>query len=207
MGNQFGYKKYMKKDAQKDNSLLKIFIISFFGMLLVFTFLIKSFSPTVDTSIGDYKQDLSEENQEEPKKIVDDRLSMIQSEDQGRNFSDLMAKPDDVPLDKDVGQKSIKQEDSAVEVNNISTTSNQSQQVMPDPVYKVFVGSYTSAEQAKVAKDIILESGNGLNPIVKCIGSNNYTLQVGIFKNKQSAESMLYTVQQNHLPGRIVQDY
>ena len=76
-----------------------------------------------------------------------------------------------------------------------------------DPVYKVFVGTYTSAEQAKVAKDIIQESGNGLNPIVKCIGSNNYTWQVGIFKNKQSAESLLYTVQQNHLPGRIVQDY
>ena len=51
-------------------------------------------------------------------------------------------------------------------------------------------------ELIKVAKDIIQESGNGLNPIVKCIGSNNYTLQVGIFKNKQSAESLLYTVQQ-----------
>ena len=76
-----------------------------------------------------------------------------------------------------------------------------------DPVYKVFIGSYTSAEQAKVAKDIIAESGMNLNPIVKCIGSNNYTLQVGIFKQKASAESLLYTIQQNHLPGRIVQDY
>ena len=76
-----------------------------------------------------------------------------------------------------------------------------------EPVYKVYVGTYTSAEQAKVAKEIIQESGNGLNPIVKCIGSNNYTLQVGLFKSKQSAESLLYTVQQNHLPGRVVQEY
>ena len=76
-----------------------------------------------------------------------------------------------------------------------------------EPIYKVYVGAYTSAEQAKVAKDIIVESGNGLNPIVKCIGSNNYTLQVGIFKNKNSAEALLITVQQNHLPGRIVQEY
>ena len=93
-----------------------------------------------------------------------------------------------------------------VKENNVAETVTP-QPVQADPVYKVFVGSYTSAEQAKVAKDIIQESGNGLNPIVKCIGSNNYTLQVGIFKNKQSAESLLYTVQQNHLPGRIVQDY
>ena len=97
MGKQFGYKKYMKKDAQKEeNGLLKIFIISFFGMLLVFTFLIKSFSPTVDTSIGDYQEeDVTFDQQEETKKIVDNRLEMIQNEDQGRNFSELMAHPDD----------------------------------------------------------------------------------------------------------------
>ena len=205
MGNQFGYKKYMKKEAQKDNSLLKIFVLSFFGMLIVFTFLIKSFSPTVDTSIGDY-QDNSANQQEETAKNVDDRLSMIQSEDQGRSFSDLMSKPDDVPQKNDNQTDVVVDQPKTVKENNVAETVTP-QPVQADPVYKVFVGSYTSAEQAKVAKDIIQESGNGLNPIVKCIGSNNYTLQVGIFKNKQSAESLLYTVQQNHLPGRIVQDY
>ena len=205
MGNQFGYKKYMKKEAQKDNSLLKIFVLSFFGMLIVFTFLIKSFSPTVDTSIGDY-QDNSANQQEDTAKNVDDRLSMIQSEDQGRSFSDLMSKPDDVQQKNDNQTDVVVDQSKTVKENNVAETVTP-QPVQADPVYKVFVGSYTSAEQAKVAKDIIQESGNGLNPIVKCIGSNNYTLQVGIFKNKQSAESLLYTVQQNHLPGRIVQDY
>ena len=204
MGNQFGYKKYMKKEAQKDNSLLKIFVLSFFGMLIVFTFLIKSFSPTVDTSIGDYK-DNSDFQQEEAANNVDDRLSMIQNEDQGRSFSDLMSKPDDVVTKTDV-QKDVVVEQPKNAQDNTSAETPTPQPVQPDPVYKVFVGTYTSAEQAKVAKDIIQESGNGLNPIVKCIGSNNYTLQVGIFKNKQSAESLLYTVQQNHLPGRIVQE-
>lgn len=203
MGKQFGYKKYMKKEAQKDNTLLKIFVISFFGMLLVFTFLIKSFSPTVDTSIGDYQEETEMEIQDETKKIVDNRLEMIQNEDQGRNFSDLMARPDDMV--KDTPQKPVE----VVETKETETVETAPANPIPqaEPVYKVFVGTYTSAEQAKVAKDIIQESGNGLNPIVKCIGSNNYTLQVGIFKNKQSAESLLYTVQQNHLPGRIVQDY
>ena len=205
MGNQFGYKKYMKKEAQKDNSLLKIFVLSFFGMLIVFTFFFYFFSPTVDTSIGDY-QDNSANQQEETAKNVDDRLSMIQSEDQGRSFSDLMSKPDDVPQKVDNQTDVVVDQSKTVKENNVAETVTP-QPVQADPVYKVFVGSYTSAEQAKVAKDIIQESGNGLNPIVKCIGSNNYTLQVGIFKNKQSAESLLYTVQQNHLPGRIVQDY
>lgn len=204
MGNQFGYKKYMKKEAQKDHSLVKIFLISFFGMLLVFTFVIKSFSPSVDTSIGDYQQEAEVDTQEEPKKIVDDRLSMIQSEDQGRSFSELMAKPDDTAEVKETVQVNTATPEPVQTVNETTVTPPTPQ---AEPVYKVFVGTYTSAEQAKVAKDIIQESGNGLNPIVKCIGSNNYTLQVGIFKNKQSAESLLYTVQQNHHPGRIVQDY
>lgn len=204
MGKQFGYKKYMKKEVKKDNYFLKLFIVTLFGMLLVFTFLIKSFSPNVDVSIGD-QQDI--EFSEEKKNAVDDRLAMIQNEDQGRSFSDLMSKPDDTA-------QSVHQQD--VELDNSSTTNKQVQektvaealnQPTQDVVYKVYVGTYTSAEQAKVAKDIIVESGNGLNPIVKCIGSNNYTLQVGIFKNKNSADALLTTVQQNHLPGRIVQDY
>ena len=208
MGKQFGYKKYMKKEAQQDNnSLLKIFVISFFGMLLVFTFLIKSFSPSVDTTIGDYSQEIEAEEEqaaEETKKIVDDRLAMIQSEDQGRNFSDLMSEPDDV---RSVEPQPRENTTETVVQDAPQTQTEPAPDPQLEPVYKVFVGTYTSAEQAKVAKEIIQETGTGLNPIVKCLGSNNYTLQVGIFKNKQSAESLLYTVQQNHLPGRIVQDY
>ena len=198
------YKKYMKKNTERDYSLLKLFIFSFFGMLLVFTFIIKSFTPDVDVSIGDYKQEVNIDNTEEIKKVVDNRLAMIQSEDQGKNFSELMKNADDVKKENvelkklSSAQVDTDKEDEAQESVITATV---------EPVYKVFIGTYTSAEQAKVAKDIIIESGSTLNPIVKCIGSNNYTLQVGIFKNKVSAESLLYTIQQNHLPGRIVQEY
>lgn len=208
MGKQFGYKKYMKDDVKKDSSLLKIFVLSFFSMLLIFTFLIKSFSPSVDTSIGDYQQSSLDTQQEENEKVVDDRLSMIQNEDQGKSFTDLMNRAEDIQKEtskQQEQQSSVTDNQKNVDKNEDSATTLAT--TSAEPVYKVYVGSYTSAEQAKVAKDIIQESGNGLNPIVKCIGSNNYTLQVGLFKNKQSAETMLMTVQQNNLPARIVQEY
>ena len=192
-----GYKKYMKKNTTQDYGLLKLFIISFFGMLLVFTFLIKTLSPSVDVSIGGDRQEPEIDNSEEMKKIVDGRLAMIQDEDQGKNFSDLMKKAEDTKQETEPDTTTAK-EDSVAEALKTPVS---------DPVYKVFIGTYTSAEQAKVAKDIIVEGGSNLTPIVKCIGSNNYTLQVGIFKNKQSAEGLLYTIRQNHLPGRIVQEY
>ena len=192
-----GYKKYMKQSNIKDYSLLKIFLVSFFGMLLVFTFIIKSFTPSVDVSIGDYKQE-EFDNSEEIKKIVDDRLAMIQEEDQGKNFKEIMKISSNSVQEEELDGKNTKLVDSVAEALKMDPV---------EPVYKVFIGAYTSAEQAKVAKDIISESGSTLNPIVKCLGSNNYTLQVGIFKNKDSAETLLYTIQQSHLPGRIVQEY
>lgn len=195
------YKKYMKKGTTKDYTLLKLFIVSFFAMFLIFTLVIKSFSPSVDVSIGDYKQESEFDNSEEMKKVVDGRLSMIQDEDQGKNFSELMKNVDDT----------AKENNSSIQltasVSDKSGTPDSTVNTESDSVYKVFIGTYTSAEQAKVAKDIIQETGLNLNPIVKCIGSNNYTLQVGIFKNKKSAEALLYTIQQDHLPGRIVQEY
>lgn len=192
-----GYKKYMKKNATQDYGLLKLFVISFFGMLLVFTFLIKSFSPSVDVSIGGERQESEVDNSDEMKKIVDGRLAMIQDEDQGRNFSDLMKNPDDTK----------KETEDSVEVKNEDSVAEALKTPVQDPVYKVYIGTYTSAEQAKVARDIIIEGGSNLSPIVKCIGSNNYTLQAGSFKTKASAEGLLFTVQQNHLPGRVVQEY
>lgn len=199
MGKPFGYKKYMKKDAKKSNSLLKTFVISFLVCFLVCTFIFKSF-PSVDTSIGEYQQSNDIESMEETKKVVDASLSAIQHEDQGKTFTDLMSQQDEKT---NANVSTVVQE--PVEQKTSSTTLLNDTQ--SEVIYKVFVGTYTSAEQAKVAKDIIQESGNGLNPIVKCLGANNYTLQVGIFKNKQSAESLLYTIQQSHLPGRIIQDY
>ena len=203
---KYGYKKYMKQDIQKENPFIKIFVIFFFGMLLFFTFLIKSFAPTVDTSIGDYKEQSMISDDDEKKKIVDDRLQMIQNEDQGRNFSEIM--PAAIENDKNTSKIDVVI-DKPKEINaSVSINEDKAQNAVssPDVVYKVYIGAYTSADQAKVAKDIIQDSGNGLSPIVKCIGSNNYTLQVGSFKNKQSAEAMLFAVQQNHLPGRIVQE-
>ena len=90
------YKKYMKKTEVKDYSLLKLFTISFFGMLLVFTFIIKSFTPSVDVSIGDYKQEDHVEV-EEIKKVVDGRLAMIQEEDRGKDFTEVMKRAEDAP--------------------------------------------------------------------------------------------------------------
>ena len=195
-----GYKKYMKKESRKDYSILKLFIFTFFGMLLVFTILIKSFSPSVDVSIGDFEtKDIQEETVN-----IDNRLAAIQDEDTGKNFSDIVKQAEEnIQSEVELNKKNA--DEVILDLNN--TTNANFNVPIRDIVYKVYIGSYTSAEQAKVAKDIIAETSLNLTPIVKCLGSNDYTLQVGIFKNKDGADNLLKTIYQNHLPGRVVEDY
>ena len=147
-----GYKKYMKKNSTKDYTLLRIFLFSFFGMLLVFTYLIKSYTPEVDVSIGDYKQETEIENTEEIKKIVDNRLAMIQDEDQGRDFSELMKRAEELEKKQEAEKEQINVTEETETPKDDVSQAIQTQ--ASDPVYKVFIGNYTSAEQAKVAKDI-----------------------------------------------------
>ena len=201
------YKKYMKKEVKKDFSALKLFFLIFFGMLLFFIVVIKTYFPSVDVSIGDYNHSTEPEIPEVVEQNIDDRLAQIQNEDLGTDFSSLMKKAEDIQVEtnKKVLSKSL--EIKKEELKNEQVEVKNSEEVTQEPIYKVFIGSYSSEEQAKVAKDIIVESGINLNPIVKCVGANNYTLQVGIFKNKASAETLLYTIKQNHLPGRIITDF
>ena len=171
-----GYKKYMKKNQTKDYGLLKLFIISFFGMLLVFTFLIKTLTPSVDVSIGGDRPEPEMDNTDEMKKFVDGRLTMIQDEDQGKNFSDLMKQAEDIKPDTTPASNQTVEE----------SVSEAFRTPAADPVYKVFIGTYTSAEQAKVARDIIVESGSNLKTIVKFICYKNYNMKVRIFKKKKN---------------------
>ena len=156
------YKKYMKKTPTKDFNLWQLFAFSFFGMLLFFTFLIKSFSPSVDVSIGDSNQGVEVEIPEDIKKNVDNRLAMIQDEDQGRSFSEMMKQAEDEPAQK----RDVKPLSKSV-VNEVEDSVEEAVKVqVSEPIFKVFIGTYTSAEQAKVAKDIIIESGSNLTPLV-----------------------------------------
>lgn len=205
------YKKYMKKECRKDYSIIKLFIFTFFGMLLVFTILIKLFSPSVDTSIGDYDtKEIVEENVN-----IDKRLMNIQEEDNSKDFSSIIKKSEENMQDLDEQSKSDsyiqattdKKDEIVLDVASIKKPELPYNISIQEKVYKVYIGSYSSAEQAKVAKDIISETNLNLSPIVKCLGSNDYTLQVGIFKNKNSADNLLNEIQQSHLPGRIVEDY
>ena len=228
MAKKFGYKKYLKPNKQKkDLSTLKVFICSFVLMLVVFTVLINCYAPEVDVSIGNANEETIEpENNIYLKKYVDDRLLAIQQEDQRADLD--VSYGDDtenIPADKKTAEAPVEPKEApemkpielvtSIPEIKISTPSEVIQTApkpptpttIPTPTinatYKVYIGHYHTYDQVKIARDIVNETDPELNAVIKEV-STGYTLQAGVFKNKEAATNLTNSLLKQHLPARMV---
>ena len=199
------YKEYKKKLEKNPNEGLILFVSAFFVMLLIFLGVAKQLSPDVDVTIADNNEEFTDI----AKGNVDERLRMIQMED---NSADEMFTPE-------LEEKVVLPEKKAVEddevivletpekkpVENTDTEEKTAEVTTPQPAVnaKVIVGYYTTAEQAEVAKGIIMDSGLNIQPFVKNIGAA-YTLQVGSFSSREKAQSVANDLLKNNFPARVI---
>lgn len=72
-------------------------------------------------------------------------------------------------------------------------------------VSKVFIGRYSTLEQAKVSQEILMDSGLGVTPFIKNAGSY-YTLQLGSYSSKAKADGLAAELRQNGFPARVTQE-
>lgn len=79
------YKKKKKKDNSKNNAVT--FVVTFFATLLFFTIVAKSLSPDVDVTIGSDSGTDTKETGLGVKKFIDERLKMIQMDDNAAGVS------------------------------------------------------------------------------------------------------------------------
>ena len=199
------YKEYKKKLEKNPNEGLILFVSAFFVMLLIFLGVAKQLSPDVDVTIADNNEEFTDI----ARGNVDERLRMIQMED---NSADEMFTPE-------LEEKVVLPEKKAVEddevivletpekkpVENTDTEEKTAEVTTPQPAVnaKVIVGYYTTAEQAEVAKGIIMDSGLNIQPFVKNIGAA-YTLQVGSFSSREKAQSVANDLLKNNFPARVI---
>jgi len=86
-------------------------------------------------------------------------------------------------------------------INNSQPTSRQ---ISGGSSYKVYIGSYSTLEQARVAQSIIQDSSLGVTPYVKSIGNGTYTIQVGTYSDVSRAQGLTNELRRNHFPARMV---
>lgn len=219
------YKENKKKVGSK-NSIVT-FVVTFFITLLVFTAVAKSLSPDVDVTIGNDSQTDAKDTGLGVKKFIDDRLKLIQMDDnsagvsmpgvQGKS-SRFSANPNDNPAQTPDEKVSLPQdnqdntqvEDEPIVLNTKKQPPRPSAKDVSTPFSapvsaKVIVGRYATFEQAKVAQEILLDSGLNITPFVRSY-NGSYTLQVGSYTSRAKAEELSSQLQQNNFPARIIQE-
>lgn len=222
------YDRYKKKKETNPNKRMLIFVTTFFATLLLFTVVAKGLSPDVDVTIGDESETDAKETGLGVKKFIDERLKMIQMEDNSAGVSmkgekERRAKAENENSDDFIqeveekvsipvkGNKSEKVEEYEEPLYNTARTAPRpSGRDLSTPfeapkVSKVYVGRYSSIEQAKVAQEILMDAGLGITPFVRDTG-NYYTLQIGSYTNRAKAEGLASELQRNNFPARVVQE-
>lgn len=221
------YKKKKKKDESQ--KIMLMFVTTFFITLLLFTVVANGLSPNVDVTIGNDTETDVKESGLGVKKFIDSRLKVIQMEDNssetGFNENSREKKNynsegfDEYPQEIDEVVKLPGNKNTEPEVIEDSVNLPvQSLTIQPKPVNKdlsttfvtpkpskVYVGRYATIEQAKVAQEILLDSGLNIVPFVKDLGSF-YTLQVGSYSSRAKAEGLAVELQKNNFPARVIQE-
>lgn len=240
------YERYKKKKKDTSKNGMLVAVTTFFVALLLFTLIAKSLSPNVDVSIGNESETDAKETGLGVKKFIDDRLKMIQMDDNSAGVS-LPNENKRAPLYSDENTGAIPQ-DSEEKINlpkknnKINATDNSDDSIDEEPIQfnpsnqqvpavskpprpkgrdlstttttptsvsnkmsKVYVGRYMTVEQAKVAQEILMDSGLSITPFIKNLGSY-YTLQVGSYSSKSTADGLASELRQNNFPAKVVQE-
>ena len=213
--SHISYKEYQKKVTKKPNENMIMFVSAFFILLLLFLGIAKQLSPEIDVSIGDDENATATEDVVD-KTSVDDRLKLLQQEDEGQKAQDetFATELDEkvvLPDHKKAGNSDNSENEVVTLPDNtatpkpIVTSSPTPKQVVTPANVKVVVGYYTTKEQAEVAKGIIAESGLNISPYVKSIGGA-YTIQVGSYSTREKAQSVANELLRNNYPARIIME-
>ena len=184
-------------------------------LLLLFLGIAKQLSPEIDVSIGDDENATATEDVVD-KTSVDDRLKLLQQEDEGQKAQDetFATELDEkvvLPDHKKAGNSDNSEKEVVTLPDNtatpkpVVTSSPAPKQVVTPANVKVVVGYYTTKEQAEVAKGIIAESGLNISPYVKSIGGA-YTIQVGSYSTREKAQSVANELLRNNYPARIIME-
>lgn len=217
------YKEYKKKIVKNKKQSLMMFISIFFVLLLIFLGFAKLMSPDVDIAIGE--DNVNAESAEDTfygkSGNVDERLKALQDEDDGNGSVSNDSKTEEDGLVK-IPEKSSKStaEESKIEQEidaidepvkkqpTATTTPTPVQKVQPvqsTVTARVVVGFYNTQAQADVARGILQDAGLGVTPHIRPMGAG-YTLQVGAYSSKESANNLANKLLMNNYPARVVVD-
>lgn len=210
---------------RKVKQTLVLFIVTFLISLIVITYFIKSFSPNVDVEIGsdDSHHVENTETDSDVKQAIDDRLRWIQMEDNmpgaskredGSPENEVVYEPEKVKKNDDKKDSDVDNKaDKKLAPVDLNTSQVNAQKQVPVPaapaeppkMSKVYVGSYSSIEQAIQAQNKLMNTSISISPFVKEY-NGAYVLQAGSYSTAGKAEALAREINSLGFSARVVKE-
>ncbi len=224
------------KPAKSKDSMWKtiaIFAIAFLVVFVVVSQVAQWLTPSIDVEIGTKDDLVDEQDDENVKRMIDERLKWIQFEDSDPNAPQNQNTTGDEPTSasEKVDSDRAKLEDEAVRkyeeankrINEAMAPQPTEQPQAAEPVRtatapvplatqpatyqmcKVYIGSYATIEQAIAAQNKVMESNATATPFIKNV-NGQFVLQAGSFASRPKAEALVQELAQSGFEARIVQE-
>lgn len=215
MSNENNNKAKLKRKNKKKKiaGYIYLFIFVFITALVGITYVINYFSPNVDVEIGNKSSlILNDEDIGMEVKTVDERLKWIQEEDElpsvairENKYSESINHDSIVDAPKEEKEK-IKEvippptkpkteEKQELPKQDFRTVNNPKPSgVIPAPVpslIKVYVGSYSSLEEAMAVQQQINSESHDTIPFIKAVSGGKYIVQLGSFSTQEKADAYI----------------
>ncbi len=213
-----------------------VFIFALFGL----SYIVKSYSPKVDVTIGNNEAlTLSEQDMDVEIKTIDERLKWIQTEDEmptvairepkeklsdinkKQKTKDIKKNTDDTAKDRNKEEKTLKKQKKDKITGNNETINKAEKDYkkqkldlklekavtppkpLPPKVSKVYIGKYSTIEEATKIQRKIAAEETDIVPFIKSLGSG-YIVQVGSFSDSQKASALLTRMKNKGYSAKLI---
>ena len=212
------------KDKNKNSEFYKNILIIFCGTLVVGVILIstllKSASPSVDLEIGDnpvasMNQRGDEDYEDNIRMQIDERLKMIQNEEEMPGVSAKGYETDEEIIkrlragensDSSVGKKNSDKQspnDLNLDIQPVSIPIANAPKV--NYLSKIYIGQFSDVQKAVEMQSNILDSGLNINTVIKEV-NGYYTIQAGVFSSYEAAKNIAEQINNAGFSAKVVRE-
>ena len=210
--------KRKKKKNKRNFGYFYLFTFVFIIVLISLSYILKSYSPDIDVEIGNNDAlTLSESEMDVEIKSIDERLKWIQMEDEMPTVA--KRENEEKPKDEKEENKSIESEteppkpsieDIKQQRPDFRNISPATPPVIPLPerpitATKVYLGSFSSLEEAMEIQNRIKHEEPSLEPFIKAI-RDTYIVQLGSFSDKEKAEALIIKLKDKGYTPKIIHE-
>ena len=204
-----------------------VFLAAFFGL----SYIVKSYAPDTDVSIGNNDSlTLNDSDMDVEIKTVDERLKWIQMEDEmpsvavrenekqneftyeETGFDDTNDEPSEDREQDKKGKNIIPRPNiNDIEKQRPDFRTSSVSEVIPKPqapdttVAKVFLGKYSTVEEAMKIQEAISSTEPDIIPFIKAV-NDYYIVQLGSFSDKEKAHALVTRMQTKGYNPEIINE-